>query len=557
MRIPKIINFIWAGGDNPMPPEYIDTVIAWKNANPNFEVCVWLDQTSCSSATSWELLQMSHARLRDAGIVFKDIEAPPRRIKPGLLAFFCRRTEPVEITDEYIRYELDRLRSNYGASSDLLRYKILYEYGGAYFDSDVIPGPRPLATDPLFTTDHTTHFCGCLNAAENSHRLSLHANSQGRKGMVGNDGLICTPKNPYLKEIFECAKANYTLTSGKIEDERSAFMIPRNAPNYLPYYYDDFDYIETTTQFKTGPLCIRSVSQHYSQDASISEMGDLAVAAEKNGRYWIGTALNRKLTLEKCLKSISGTVKFEQDKLHLLRLDDHVSNLMEILGISAEEAFTHLKPILAQVDFTNITSIQLTFKHDETIELCESKNILAKTFLFPGDKFCRTAMVIDDYYKIPIEAITLERKYNDLSSFIGWESNTAKTSNEKCADFSVEIAQLSASTVKFYEFIIAHFEEHALDQTYLRFLLKNLKSSMDKYKELLFPDEYKNEAREPVDLIEAIKFRLGEFKEAKNLFDSDQINDAILAAIELRRVPAIVQERKQDIESIEITSLRL
>jgi mannosyltransferase OCH1-like enzyme len=76
-----------------------------------------------------------------------------------------------------VRYEIDRLRPNYGASSDLLRYLILYSFGGAYFDSDVAPGTKRLETSESFLKDFDNPI------------IYINKNSQNTKE-IGNDAFI-------------------------------------------------------------------------------------------------------------------------------------------------------------------------------------------------------------------------------------------------------------------------------------------------------------------------------------------------------------------------------
>jgi mannosyltransferase OCH1-like enzyme len=53
MRIPKIIHFIWAGGDDELSLSYIESVNLWIISNDGFEVWLWVDEKSASSSAAW------------------------------------------------------------------------------------------------------------------------------------------------------------------------------------------------------------------------------------------------------------------------------------------------------------------------------------------------------------------------------------------------------------------------------------------------------------------------------------------------------------------------
>lgn len=84
-KIPKIIHQIWLG-PNPLPDFYEKFAMTWKYYNPDFEYRLWTDDNICN-------INLTNPQLFNA-------------------------------------------ISNYGAKSDLLRYELLYQFGGLYVDVD-------------------------------------------------------------------------------------------------------------------------------------------------------------------------------------------------------------------------------------------------------------------------------------------------------------------------------------------------------------------------------------------------------------------------------------
>ncbi|MGI9214726.1 MAG: glycosyltransferase, partial [Gammaproteobacteria bacterium] len=150
---------------------------------------------------------------------------------------------------EYVRYEINRLRSNYGISSEILRYKILYEYGGIYFDSDIDHGDKNL-------TEIESYFCKKMD-----HVLFV----DNLEGMIGNDAFISTINNPIMKFFLERAidsylKCNYPRyeTFSKKKENEHFWLEDEETIQANLKCYDDKEYISDYTLETTGPKMIRS-----------------------------------------------------------------------------------------------------------------------------------------------------------------------------------------------------------------------------------------------------------------------------------------------------------
>lgn len=177
MPIPKIIHFIWAGGEKLLPEENAKRIKAWAAKNSDFETYLWIDKMT----TPKEKLEEYYWRYcfnETPKIILKDISEEA-------------------ISDEYSRYHIDKLEPNYGASSDLLRYNILKKYGGAYFDSEVI------VTEESKSLNHTGLF-----DLDEKEVLRINYFSQNRQA-IGNDAFICTPDHPLMAALYNRAKYNH------------------------------------------------------------------------------------------------------------------------------------------------------------------------------------------------------------------------------------------------------------------------------------------------------------------------------------------------------------
>ena len=148
IELPKIIHFVWAGGSRQMPIANQQRVRDWANKHPGFQIYVWVDYISASGDTLEEQkAQVEQEYKKSLWLENSDLGllGSCNNIKLKDVYEDLYNSNPdVDLAYKFFRYEIDRLRPNYGASSDILRYKILYELGGAYFDSDILVGENTL-----------------------------------------------------------------------------------------------------------------------------------------------------------------------------------------------------------------------------------------------------------------------------------------------------------------------------------------------------------------------------------------------------------------------------
>lgn len=140
-RIPKIIHQIWLG--SPLPERYKKFISNWRKHHPDWEYILWTDK-------SIKTLNLQRPELVTEGVTYADI-------------------------------------------TDILRYEILYQFGGLYIDTDYE------CLQPFDILHHCYDFYACL------HPLELG------KFLV-NTGLIASkPGHPILKHLIPKVQSPKTL----------------------------------------------------------------------------------------------------------------------------------------------------------------------------------------------------------------------------------------------------------------------------------------------------------------------------------------------------------
>ncbi|MHC5109565.1 MAG: glycosyltransferase [Planctomycetota bacterium] len=213
----RLIHFVWAGGDRIMSEPGMATVKAWAKANMDdgFEAWVWVDKRTDPDVHS--KYASEYGITEDKGnIRLKDIEDEG-------------------VSSAFVRYEIDRIWPNYGSSSDILRYAILYFFGGAYFDGDVPPGNKTLNSDGVFER---------IEAGEQVFQVSFI--SQGDNS-IGNDAFICSKRHPTMQRIWQHATEHYSELS---------YWRQHNTADYS----EDFILKMLSTVERTGPTVVGKVA---------------------------------------------------------------------------------------------------------------------------------------------------------------------------------------------------------------------------------------------------------------------------------------------------------
>jgi hypothetical protein len=256
--IPKIIHQLWIG-TKPAPTNHMDT---WKNMNPEFEYIRWSEE---------ELMK------RDMKIECQN-----------------RVDEMVEINGK----------------ADIIRWEILYKYGGVFLDADSI------CVEPI---DDMLMKCKYFAGWEHE---------QLRKGLIATGTMGFPPKHPLVKEAIEWIKANC------VDYEKTKIMAWQSVgPGLLTRMYNTGKYKDMTIFPSYTFLPIHCTGAEYkghgkiyayqewgSTHKSYDQMNNtelpsqFQVPSKENSVSILVSSLNTKASyLQQCLESI----KIQEGLFHM------------------------------------------------------------------------------------------------------------------------------------------------------------------------------------------------------------------------------------------------
>ncbi|XP_052804307.1 uncharacterized protein LOC128234238 [Mya arenaria] len=170
-RIPHVVHQTWK--DIHVPSEFHANVRSFVELHPDFDYFFWTD------ASARILIRARH---------------------PNLLALFDNIVEPVR-------------------RADLLRYVVLYEYGGVYADID---------TQCLRPLHRVLNKYACVLSPEPYEHASLIFNTEF---MVTNSIMFCRANHPFFKQVLENI-ADFNHFSQDID---------ATGPNFLTFQLNVFD----------------------------------------------------------------------------------------------------------------------------------------------------------------------------------------------------------------------------------------------------------------------------------------------------------------------------
>lgn len=149
---------------------------------------------------------------------------------------------------------------NYGAKADILRYELLYKFGGVYLDVDMV------LLQPLDILHHTYEFYTCLMPSWTSDVIA--------NGVIG-----CIPKHPIMKHCIKAIKDHQHLRSviqrtGPMHFEQSFHKIAKKLMHKriiaLPRsFFLPLDKSDLLLSIEQQEACIRpeSFAAHYWSDS--------------------------------------------------------------------------------------------------------------------------------------------------------------------------------------------------------------------------------------------------------------------------------------------------
>lgn len=116
LRIPKIVHIMWLGGK--LPEEYHRYVESWKQHHPNWTILFWTDNS------------LNYDQGTKTLYTFDELEQKLKTIREG---------ERLVVDTAHLSFD-NRIfydeAINYGEKSDILKWEIVYRFGGMYVDTD-------------------------------------------------------------------------------------------------------------------------------------------------------------------------------------------------------------------------------------------------------------------------------------------------------------------------------------------------------------------------------------------------------------------------------------
>lgn len=368
--MPNTIFFVWVGG-KMMPDGKMAVVTEWARRNPKYEVIVWVDSTS-SDQEDIKKFASELASLA-SNIHVKDIN------DEGL-------------NDKYVAYDVMRTpQTNYGGSSDNLRYALGYRFGGLYVDPDVYPG-EPLPLNIKINNDGGVLFPPSTQGVET----------------IGNDTIMFVKGSPFAREMAEKARAGYDLTFDQWLDRNdlTISMLEGVRESYdILYHQDDMQTKKMLTLDRTGPAFVRrflagkkvietklidglvpanpaaliykdthfSITKDYLVDQrhfrveSLKGTGadpDVSAGAkdQKNTLGWLKPGYRKEDYKTQLLLAIKA-MHFEIEHMGILRLNEHVASVLCAKdappAVSAKDVIDNMLKSIGESQLSNIKAVQL------------------------------------------------------------------------------------------------------------------------------------------------------------------------------------------------------
>lgn len=172
-RIPKLIHVMWLGGK--LPEEFESYVTSWKKHHPDWTMLFWTDNTA--NYGRGDVVLYSFSELQDR------LQSP-------------KKGECIVIDSTGLAYDNKQFYDaaiNYGEKSDILKWEIVYRFGGVYVDTD-FECLRPL--------DHYNHTFDLYTGVQplDTNMVQLGAALYG-----------AIPHHPIMKACVEMIKHNQDI----------------------------------------------------------------------------------------------------------------------------------------------------------------------------------------------------------------------------------------------------------------------------------------------------------------------------------------------------------
>lgn len=144
LQVPKVIHQVWKTLD--VPSSVTPWIRTWFDYNPTFQYMMWTDKT---------------------------VETFLEKKYPNFLSKFSALNSDIR-------------------RADIIRYFILYQFGGLYIDLDME------ALQPI-NDIITNHYC-MLSQEPREHAIILHKRT---RGLISNALMLCRPKHPFMRFVIK------------------------------------------------------------------------------------------------------------------------------------------------------------------------------------------------------------------------------------------------------------------------------------------------------------------------------------------------------------------
>jgi hypothetical protein len=240
------------------------------------------------------------------------------------------------------------MKPNYGASSDLLRYLILWHYGGAYFDcTDVRSGEISL-----------DKFLNSLENEENQPGFWVDSNSQGG-GEIGNDTFIVEPKHPLMKQIYLQAiysysrevKIDFRGDRKKIEEIKKEGVFTQLRT--MERYPSNTNILGTDFTINcTGPEQVRQNIKK--TNFNIGYIPEEYLSKNKqNTTFWLDPSIsqnNQSLALDEVIEQAINSICLDIKFTGLLNLDKYVGLIFKVMEPNKPDKTEVCEKLLKSLD---------------------------------------------------------------------------------------------------------------------------------------------------------------------------------------------------------------
>lgn len=373
------IHFVWFGGDIPdiirqrlgYWKRFIDEINRREQIEPPLSIILWSDR-------------LLTGKNLPKGLEFRDLH------DEGLY------------DDHIMTYELHSLTPNYAAASDLARLKILQAHGGIYSDVDVLP-PVMVKPGQALTEDEEKRlkrFIECYKTIpENSFNLVY------LPGGLGNDFIFVPSRgNTHCTAILEAIEVRYRLRASADETARlrtlwtyfrkrdtfyQTMVLRISGPdiylnhlkNIKPDALDDLDESQSNGPNNFFVECIEGFG--FLRDGIMRK----PLFDSGSDASWLGRPVLSSDDPKQAIQLTLSSIEFEVTQAGILRLEDHLTNLIESLGASAPDEIRWCSDALLeavdQLDLNQVVLCQLTFKYPKIKTFYQKHGLMEKTGFSP------------------------------------------------------------------------------------------------------------------------------------------------------------------------------